>query len=145
PPGQDAPPVGLATRKEAIPMTIRWSTPALAAALAALAAGPSAFAGFLGTTNYSASAPPACCAQTNYPAGCPGGTRVVYCDEVRTCYKTVTETVYRQVQETACVPHTETVMKPCRESVSRPVYETACKTVCETVCKPVCEVVMKEC
>jgi hypothetical protein len=152
-----------AGRKEAITMTTRWGSPVLLAGLIALISGSSAYAGHFGTTNYSASTHPTCCAQTHFTesVGDPGiqtvgyttltetvlvpVTRMVHVDEVRTEYKTVNETVQRQVKETELRPFTTTVMRIDHETATRPVYENHLVTVTELVSRPVVETVMKEC
>src|SRR5262249_32802156 len=116
-------------------MRTRLGASLAAAAVAALWASPSAYAGHTGATKYSACCQPACDAQTNFGAAAAqsrAGYQVVYDTVVEkrfhTCYQTVTETVMKPVTRTCYRDEVRTTYKT--------VHETAYRQVTETVCRP---------
>ncbi|HEV3385453.1 MAG TPA: hypothetical protein VG097_11610 [Gemmata sp.] len=139
-------------------MAIRWGAPVLAVGMVALAASVPAIGGYFGATNYSASSPPNCCAQTHF---------VLACDDVRLqpegCVapvglKPVEQLIVidEQPKLSPLVPLNTDLPIPEAIAISNPenasgsgqqthlVYETVLRPVSETIFTPVTETVMKE-
>jgi hypothetical protein len=139
-------------------MAIRWGTPVLAVGMVALAASVPAIGGYFGTTNYSVSTPPNCCAQTHFilacddarpqpegsiaPAGLKPDEQLTVIDEQQRPCPVVPLYSDPRIPEAVSISNAENTLGTVQQTHLG--YETVWRPVTEMVYTPVTETVMKE-